>query len=317
LDFAGGRVVFVASTGGHLAQLHRLAKDMNASDDSPWITFDSKQSTSLLRGAPVTFVPYIRPRGYRASALALRRIYRTISEAKAEAVVSTGSAVAGPAFVAARLLGVPCHYIESVSRIEGPSLTGRAVAALHLAQLRTQNWGWANARWKPYPSVLSPFEAFSADGTAARRDHPKVFVTVGTIRPYRFDALIDAVLATGLADDETVWQVGVTTRQDLPGRIATSVTVEEFTACALNADVVITHAGVGSVLTLLDAGVYPIVVPRRRARGEHVDDHQTQIAAMLAREGLADVYEADEIDASSLRSAVGKRVRLRQSLSAG
>lgn len=313
LDFGGGRVVLVASTGGHLAQLHRLSQTMNVADDSPWVTFESKQSTSLLRDAPVTFVPYIRPRGYRASALAFGRIYRTIRDANAEAVVSTGSAVAGPAFVAACMLGVPCHYIESVSRIEGPSLTGRLVAALHLAQLRTQNWRWADTRWTPYPSVISAFQADPVQDATAYPDRLKLFVTLGTLRPYRFDALVDAVLATGLAGDETVWQLGMTTRGDLPGLTFGSVTVEEFKEYSLSADVVITHAGVGSVITLLEAGVYPIVVPRRRARREHVDDHQTQIAAMLARDGLADVYEAEEIDAAALRRVLGRHVRLRTS----
>jgi UDP-N-acetylglucosamine transferase subunit ALG13 len=41
------------------------------------------------------------------------------------------------------------------------------------------------------------------------------------------------------------------------------------------------------VLQAINAGRSPIVVPRQPAHGEHVDDHQTQIAGQLAARGLA------------------------------
>ena len=43
-------------------------------------------------------------------------------------------------------------------------------------------------------------------------------------------------------------------------------------AATAAADVVISHAGVGSALTALRCGKRPILVPREAARGEHVDD---------------------------------------------
>jgi UDP-N-acetylglucosamine--N-acetylmuramyl-(pentapeptide) pyrophosphoryl-undecaprenol N-acetylglucosamine transferase len=219
LNLAGGRALFVASTGGHLTELLRLAPAMNAAPDSQWVTFDSEQSRSALRGAHFSFVPYVRPRDYRGTLATVGLIRRTIRRMKPVAVISTGSGVAIGAFIAARLQRVPCYYIESVSRVDGPSLTGRIVAGLHLAHLRTQHATWADERWKPYPSVLSDFESVPAPDAPDRRREPSLFVTLGTIQPYRFDALVEAVLATGLADERTVWQVGSTTRQDLPGRV--------------------------------------------------------------------------------------------------
>lgn len=47
------------------------------------------------------------------------------------------------------------------------------------------------------------------------------------------------------------------------------------------ARVVILHAGVGSVLLASRAGHTPIVVPRLRVHGEHVDDHQAELARAL------------------------------------
>ncbi len=42
----------------------------------------------------------------------------------------------------------------------------------------------------------------------------------------------------------------------------------------------ISHAGTGSILTALQLGKRPIVVPRRAAHGEHVDGHQDDLAAL-------------------------------------
>jgi UDP-N-acetylglucosamine transferase subunit ALG13 len=47
----------------------------------------------------------------------------------------------------------------------------------------------------------------------------------------------------------------------------------------------VTHAGVGSILSARRAGHVPLVVPRRRALGEHVDDHQVRFAAWMADRG--------------------------------
>jgi UDP-N-acetylglucosamine transferase subunit ALG13 len=54
---------------------------------------------------------------------------------------------------------------------------------------------------------------------------------------------------------------------------------------------VVTHAGVGSVMTALLAQKRPIVVPRLRRHGEAVDDHQLGFARRLDEGGLAVLVE--------------------------
>ncbi|MGX5654029.1 glycosyltransferase [Geodermatophilus nigrescens] len=307
VDLAGRRVMLVASTGGHLTELRGLAPVIGAVDRT-WVTFDSDQSRSELRGESVTLVPYVRPRDVLGTLRALGHIWRAVRRERPEVVVSTGAAVAVSAFLAARLFRVPCVYIESVARLEGPSLAGRLVAALRLADLYTQQPSWAGHRWRPHPSVLATFHVLRPPDAAAEVTHPRLFVTLGTIRPYRFDSLVDAVLASGLADDRTVWQLGSTTRDDLPGRAVSMMPAEDMETCMREADVVVTHAGVGTVLTALEAGVHPVAVPRRGARGEHVDDHQSQIAGLLRDLGLALVLDAEEVAGADLRSVIGCRV---------
>jgi len=52
------------------------------------------------------------------------------------------------------------------------------------------------------------------------------------------------------------------------------------------ADVVVTHAGVATIVDAVRAGHRPIVVARRHHLGEHVDDHQLQIVAALEELGM-------------------------------
>ena len=52
-----------------------------------------------------------------------------------------------------------------------------------------------------------------------------------------------------------------------------------------DADVVVTHAGVGSVLCARQAGHVPVVVPRLHRLDEHVDDHQVELVAALGADG--------------------------------
>lgn len=51
------------------------------------------------------------------------------------------------------------------------------------------------------------------------------------------------------------------------------------------ADVVVTHAGVGSILCALRSGHTPIVFPRLKRYSEAVDDHQAELADALAERG--------------------------------
>jgi UDP-N-acetylglucosamine transferase subunit ALG13 len=53
------------------------------------------------------------------------------------------------------------------------------------------------------------------------------------------------------------------------------------------ADVVVSHAGAGSVVCARRAGHVPIVIPRLARFGETVDDHQAEFAAALGRAGQA------------------------------
>ncbi len=305
----GRRSLLVASTGGHLAQLVLVSQMLDVHPDSVWVTFDSAQSRSLLAGRRVRYVPYIEPRGLGAALRAVPHFDRLLHEEQVDAVLSTGAAIAAPALAVAAARRVPAFYLESVSRFDGPSLTGRVVARIPGVHCYTQHPGWAGGRWSYDLSVTSRLTARrSARSSVRLPGGTRCFVTLGTIEPYRFDAVVDNLLAVLPEDAEVTWQLGSTVRSDLPGRVTRVVAAEEFDRLATEADVVITHAGVGSALRLLDLGVAPVLVPRRRSRGEHVDDHQAQAARELERAGLVLVREAGEITAADLEGVAAGRL---------
>lgn len=300
------KFLFAASTGGHLAELLLLANRFDASDDSVWITFETEQSKSLLEGKRVVYVPYIRPRdlsGVLKGASVTRNLLKRESFDQA---VSTGAALALSVLPTARLAGIRTSYIESVSRLEGPSMSGRLIALSGSSDLYTQHASWASKRWAAIPSVLSSYESVERQSGV---DAPKVFVTLGTIQGYRFDRLVDAVIDAGIANEHTVWQLGDTQRENLPGKVFTQMGAADFENAIEASDIVITHAGVGTILQALSLGKYPVVVPRDKRFAEHVDNHQYQIADKVDRMGIAEVLRPEEISMSSLLTSSRLYVR--------
>jgi UDP-N-acetylglucosamine transferase subunit ALG13 len=206
-------------------------------------------------------------------------------------------------------------YIESVSRVNGPSLSGRILAHIPRIELYTQHEHWADERWSYRFSVFDAFVmsthaalTHTPSDPARRAERLSVFVTLGTIRPYRFDALVvraEAALLqlAGEVDLDVTWQLGVTERQPKLGRHYSEIPASEMQRLSADADLVITHAGVATCLQLVQMNKRPIVVPRRASRREHVDDHQAEIATELADRGLSITTEVDDLEEVVLTAA--------------
>jgi beta-1,4-N-acetylglucosaminyltransferase len=63
------------------------------------------------------------------------------------------------------------------------------------------------------------------------------------------------------------------------------LSMEEFDQCIKKASLIICHAGCGTLLHALKAGKTPVVMPRRKKYGEHVNDHQVELMQALAEQG--------------------------------
>ena len=124
-----------------------------------------------------------------------------------------------------------------------------------------------------------------------------IFVTVGT-HQQPFDRLLDGL--AGLPAGELVVQHGYGAAPGGVARAAPFMSYLEMVRCFEEAERVVTHAGVGSILSARRAGHVPVVVPRLRRHGEHVDDHQLELVRGLAATG----HVIAVLDTAALAGAV-------------
>lgn len=306
-DNSGVQTLLVASAGGHLEQLWNLRPRFPnlAGDDVTWVTYDTPQSRSMLRGEQRIFIPPAAPRDGRAAISHTRLALHILALRRWDRVVSTGALPAVPFLSLARARGIDCHFIDSATRVEGPSLSGlmlEKVPGVHRYGQHT----WAMRRGWTYRG--SVFDSY-VTRKVAPRPIERAVVTVG-IGGYGFRRLLEAAVAALPADSDVLWQTGSTDVAGLPLLARPYVSDEELRQSMVKADVVVSHAGVGSVLAALSAGRCPIIVPRRQDLGEHVDDHQGQLASELRRRQVVLAVGADELTPEVVAAAARTEVKI-------
>jgi beta-1,4-N-acetylglucosaminyltransferase len=123
---AEGPLLLVCSSGGHLLQLFSLA---GAWEDRPrlWITFDKSDARVLLAGERVAHAFGPTNRNIKNLLRNLRLAVTVLRRERPAAILTTGAGVAVPFAWIGRMLGVSVFYVESVTRIEELSLSGRLI----------------------------------------------------------------------------------------------------------------------------------------------------------------------------------------------
>jgi beta-1,4-N-acetylglucosaminyltransferase len=125
-------VLLVCSTGGHLLQLVAL-RGAWGDFSRIWVTFDKSDARSLLADEHVVYAhgPTNRNFGVLAVTNLLRNLLgavRLLRVVRPRVVLTTGAGVAVPFAWVGRLLGARVVYVESLTRIEQPSLSLRIIA---------------------------------------------------------------------------------------------------------------------------------------------------------------------------------------------
>jgi UDP-N-acetylglucosamine transferase subunit ALG13 len=137
-----------------------------------------------------------------------------------------------------------------------------------------------------------------------------IFATVGTQLP--FDRLLDALDAWAGRNRgiPVVAQTGATRRVFANLRTVTSLGQAEFMAQVAAARLIVSHAGMGTILSAAELGKPVILMPRLARFGEHRNDHQIDTAAEMAR--LSNVTVVDEPAAleAALEAGLGRAAAL-------
>lgn len=131
-----------------------------------------------------------------------------------------------------------------------------------------------------------------------------IFVTVGS-RNYPFDRLfkkLDGLYDQGVLTEPMFAQIGTSSYKPKHYQYENFISPEEFKEKIQEADIVVTHGALGSIMKALNAGKKVIAVTRLAKYGEHINDHQIQnneafssnhyvLMADLELDNLAECFE--------------------------
>jgi beta-1,4-N-acetylglucosaminyltransferase len=120
------KLCLVCSSGGHLLPLH-LLKDFWQEFDRVWVTFDTKDSRSLLVNENVIYA--FSPTNRNILNL-LKNTFLAIKLLRAEkphVIVSTGAGVCVPFIYIGKLLKIKTIYLELMTRVDSLSLSAKLI----------------------------------------------------------------------------------------------------------------------------------------------------------------------------------------------
>lgn len=114
---------------------------------------------------------------------------------------------------------------------------------------------------------------------------------------------MDKLVAEGTITEEVFAQTGLSDYTPIHYSYKKYMDVDQFKKMQRKADLIVSHAGTGALVSALKIGKQVIAVPRRKKYGEHIDDHQLQVAEALESQGyLFVVREMEELGSVILRS---------------
>lgn len=124
-----------------------------------------------------------------------------------------------------------------------------------------------------------------------------IFVTVGT-HEQQFDRLIravDGLRRDGSLDEEVIIQTGYSTYEPRCCGWSRLYPYQEMVRLVAEARIVVTHGGPSSFIMPLQIGKVPIVVPRQKRFGEHVNDHQLEFCRAV-KERMGNIILVEDVN---------------------
>ena len=125
-DRSKKKLCLACSSGGHFLEIYFL-KDFWKDYDRFWVTFLAADNTSLLQGEE-TYAGY-GPTNRNVVNL-IRNLFlahRILTKERPDVIVSTGAGLAVPFIYVAKFLKIKTIYIESGTRVNQLSMSGRLI----------------------------------------------------------------------------------------------------------------------------------------------------------------------------------------------
>ena len=126
-----------------------------------------------------------------------------------------------------------------------------------------------------------------------------ILVTLGT-QDRSFKRLLEAIqkqIDNGIIKDKVIVQAGHTQFESKDMEIFDLLDRDKFGELISKCDLLITHGGVGSILTGLNNNKKVIAAPRLKEYNEHQNNHQLEIIEKFTDSGLIlPLYDFDNLD---------------------
>lgn len=119
------KIAMVSSHGGHLTELRMLGEGLD-DQDLVYVTYESERTRNLNVNSNVHTIKHIGTDPI-AMLIAFCWMLGRFRKDRPDLVISTGSEIAIPAFVAGKIVGASTIFIESWCRVTTRSTTGRIV----------------------------------------------------------------------------------------------------------------------------------------------------------------------------------------------
>lgn len=123
------RILLCTSPGGVFADLAAL-RPWWSRHETAWIAVRAADTESVLADQDVHWVPEVPPGRPLELARAVTAAHRHLGEWRPDLVVSAGTGVAVPVFVAARTRRIPTWWVETFNLLGPPGRSARLCSAL-------------------------------------------------------------------------------------------------------------------------------------------------------------------------------------------
>ena len=138
---------------------------------------------------------------------------------------------------------------------------------------------------------------FSKSKIAGREaESTMIFVSVGT-QKFQLNRLLkemDRLADNELKGEKIFAQTGYSDYKPQNFEFKNFINENEFKGCVNNCDLLITHSGVATIIAGVKEKKPVIVFPRLKKFGEHIDDHQLEIANAFSKQNFVIVCGEDD-----------------------
>lgn len=137
------KICIVCSQGGHLTQSLQLLEAYSKYEYF-FVTYHSIREEEIKKIAPAYFIENISTSIFRMVKASFNA-FRILNHERPDVIISLGSEIAIPFFYLAKVFGMKTIFIESWSRINDGSLTGKLVYPV------------SNVFWVQWPQLLKVY----------------------------------------------------------------------------------------------------------------------------------------------------------------